>query len=110
MFRGNPTRTFHGSGPLPDGVDVLWQFPDKPMCGVSPLGGVDKVWCGSGWTGQPVVWDRPDGITEVIFGAYDNIIARKPKLGHLLRGILQGLEHSPAQFFGLSHFWVVEKN
>jgi len=71
MFRGNPTRTFHGSGPLPEGVDVLWRFPDEPMCGVSPLGGVDKVWCGSGWTGQPVVWDRPDGITEIIFGAYD---------------------------------------
>jgi SAM-dependent methyltransferase len=47
---------------------------------------------------------------QIIFGAYDNIIARSPKLGQLLRGILQGLEDSPAQFFGLSHFWVVEKN
>jgi outer membrane protein assembly factor BamB len=32
------------------------------------------VWCGSGWTGQPVVWERPDGVTEVIFGAYDKNI------------------------------------
>jgi len=47
---------------------------------------------------------------QIIFGAYDNIIARRPRFGHLLRGILQGLEDSPAQFFGLSHFWVVEKN
>jgi outer membrane protein assembly factor BamB len=41
------------------------------MCGTSRIGGEDKVWCGTGWTGQPVVWERPDGITEVIFGAYD---------------------------------------
>lgn len=47
---------------------------------------------------------------RIIFGAYDNIIARKPRLGRLLRGILQGLEDSPAQIFGLSHFWVVEKS
>jgi SAM-dependent methyltransferase len=47
---------------------------------------------------------------QIIFGAYDNIIAQRPKLGRLLRGVLQGLEDSPAQFFGLSHFWVVEKN
>ncbi|MDJ0498605.1 MAG: PQQ-binding-like beta-propeller repeat protein [Acidimicrobiia bacterium] len=71
MFRGNPTHTFHGTGPIPDGLEVLWRFPDQAMCGTSRLGGVDKVWCGTGWTGQPVVWERPDGITEVIFGAYD---------------------------------------
>ena len=41
------------------------------MCSVSRLSGEDKVWCGSGWTGQPVVWDRPDGITEVIVGTFD---------------------------------------
>jgi SAM-dependent methyltransferase len=45
----------------------------------------------------------------VIFGAYDNIIARWPTLGRLIRGITQGLEGSPARVFGLSHFWVVEK-
>jgi SAM-dependent methyltransferase len=46
----------------------------------------------------------------VIFGAYDNIIARKPTLGKILRVILQFLEKTPLQVFGLSHFWVVEKN
>lgn len=75
MFRGNPTHTFHGTGPLPDGLDVLWRFPeDSPMCGTSAVGGEATVWCGSGWTGQPVVWERPDGVTEVIFGAYDKNI------------------------------------
>ena len=46
---------------------------------------------------------------EIIFGAYDNIIARRPTFGRLLRGILQDLEKSPARVFGLSHFWVLEK-
>lgn len=46
---------------------------------------------------------------RVIFGGYDNIIARWPGFGRLLRSILQGLEATPLQAFGLSHFWVVEK-
>jgi len=46
---------------------------------------------------------------RIIFGAYDNIIARLPRLGRLLRFVLQALEKTPLQFFGLSHFWVVEK-
>lgn len=74
MFRGNPSRTYYGTGPIPLQPVVLWRFPDTAMCGNSPVGGEDKVWCGSGWTGQPVVWERPDGVTEVIFGAYDKHI------------------------------------
>jgi len=46
---------------------------------------------------------------KIIFGAYDNIIARQPKLGNLLRICLQFLEKTPLSYFGLSHFWVVEK-
>lgn len=45
----------------------------------------------------------------IIFGAYDNIIARFGAFGKVLRGILQFLEKTPLKFFGLSHFWVVEK-
>jgi SAM-dependent methyltransferase len=45
----------------------------------------------------------------IIFGAYDNIIARFGPLGKILRGILQFLEKTPLKIFGLSHFWVVEK-
>ncbi len=45
----------------------------------------------------------------VIFGAYDNLIARWPTLGRALRRVLQGLERTPLRFFGLSHFWVLEK-
>jgi SAM-dependent methyltransferase len=46
---------------------------------------------------------------SVIFGAYDNIIARRPQWGRLVRAILQWLEATPFQRFGLSHFWVIEK-
>jgi len=45
----------------------------------------------------------------IIFGAYDNIIAKFGSLGQVLRGILQFLERTPLKIFGLSHFWVVEK-
>ncbi|HSK65792.1 MAG TPA: class I SAM-dependent methyltransferase [Anaerolineales bacterium] len=45
----------------------------------------------------------------IIFGAYDNIIARFGPLGRILRGALQFLEKTPLKLFGLSHFWVVEK-
>ncbi len=45
----------------------------------------------------------------VIFGAYDNIIARWPTVGRLLRALLQSLEVTPLRAFGLSHFWVLER-
>jgi SAM-dependent methyltransferase len=47
---------------------------------------------------------------RIIFGAYDNVIARFGGLGKLLRAVLQFLERTPLRIFGLSHFWVVQKN
>jgi hypothetical protein len=46
----------------------------------------------------------------VIFGAYDNIIARFPAYGKAMRSLLQFLERTPLRVLGLSHFWVLEKN
>jgi outer membrane protein assembly factor BamB len=75
MFRGNPTRTYFGSGPIPaTAPDRLWRYPDNPMSGQSPVGNQPKTWAGTGWTGQPLVHVRDDGRTEVIFGAYDKHI------------------------------------
>ena len=75
MFRGNPTRTFYGTGPVPDSVpQQLWRYPERQMQGSSPVGRETKVWSGTGWTGQPVVYEREDGRTELIFGAYDKKI------------------------------------
>jgi len=45
----------------------------------------------------------------IIFGAYDNIIARTGAFGKILRGVLQFMEKTPLKMLGLSHFWVVEK-
>jgi len=45
----------------------------------------------------------------IIFGAYDNLIARFGAPGRLARSLLQFLERTPLKIFGLSHFWVVEK-
>jgi len=74
QFRGNPTHSWYGQGPLPTGAQVKWRFPDSALCSESTAGGNTKTWCGSGWTGQPSVWQRPDGITEVIVGAYDRAV------------------------------------
>ena len=74
MFRGNPTRTYYGAGPLGAGPSQLWLYPGSPMCSRSSAGGESKVWCGMGWTGQPVVYLRSDGVTELIFGAYDRAV------------------------------------
>jgi SAM-dependent methyltransferase len=57
------------------------------------------------FTGLPVRIEE----RTIIFGAYDNIIARWPTAGRILRAILQALEKSPLRVLGLSHFWVVER-
>lgn len=57
------------------------------------------------FTGLPVRFVE----RTVIFGAYDNIITRWPRLGRMLRAALHALEKTPARILGLSHFWVVEK-
>lgn len=46
---------------------------------------------------------------RVIFGGYDNIIHRHPRLGRWIRSTLYALEKTPLQILGLSHFWVIEK-
>lgn len=45
----------------------------------------------------------------IIFGAYDNIIARFGVAGKVLRAVLQFLEATPLRALGISHVWVVEK-
>ena len=71
-FRGNPTRTYYGTGPIPTNPKVLWRYPANgvKMCGPSAEYGITREWCGTGWTGQPAVFERK-GRTWVVFGAYD---------------------------------------
>jgi len=53
------------------------------------------------------------GLTEefrtTIFGGYDNIVQRFPTIGKVIRGLLQFLEKTPLNRFGLSHFWVMRR-
>lgn len=74
-FRGSPSRDYHGEGPMPRDPEVLWSYPGESggMCAESVVGGEAQVWCGTGWTGQPSVFER-DGRTWVVFGAYDRNI------------------------------------
>ncbi len=46
---------------------------------------------------------------QVIFGAYDNILARWPAFGRRLRALLHAFERTPLSVLGLSHLWVFEK-
>ena len=72
MFRGNATRTYYGEGPIPQNPKVLWRYPTTGgLCMTSSNIDGTRVWCGTGWTGQPNVIPHPSGKIEIREGAYD---------------------------------------
>jgi hypothetical protein len=107
--RGYPFET-HG---------VFWagryHFGNKPLVNYLPRRLRDQlaphVRVYSGRDMEKLVERLPVRIVErtVIFGAYDNIIARIGIAGRVLRAVLQFLERTPLRALGLSHYWVVEK-
>jgi len=48
-------------------------------------------------------------VHRYLFAGYDNIIARRPALGRILRRVTYALEGTPLSFLGLSHFLVYER-
>jgi SAM-dependent methyltransferase len=89
-----------GNIPLVNWLPRKWRDRLAPHVRVYSRRDLEKL-----FTGLPVsVVSR-----TVIFGAYDNIIARAPALGNALRTLLQWLEKTPLRGLGLSQFWVVEK-
>ena len=89
-----------GNIPLINYLPRVWRDKLAPHVNVYTRRDLKKL-----FEGQPVrIITR-----STIFGAYDNIISRKPTLGKLLRKIFQSLEKTSFQRLGLSHFWVVEK-
>lgn len=69
-FRGNPTRSYYGMGPVPESPQVQWRFgTGKELCSFSTVGTETTEWCGTGWTGQPTVFDY-DQRRWVVFGSY----------------------------------------
>ncbi len=92
---------FFGNKALINYLPRRWRDRLAPHVRVYSAGDLQKL-----FAGLPLkVIER-----RVIFGAYDNLIARFGPAGKLLRAALQTLESTPLQFFGLSHFWVLEKN
>jgi outer membrane protein assembly factor BamB len=72
-FRGNPSRSYMGEGPVPHSIAIHWRFPDHSMCSSSAEFDTSAIWCGTGWTGEPAVFER-GGHTWVVFGAYDRAV------------------------------------
>ena len=71
-FRGNLTRTYYGGGPIPRHPVIEWRYPASgSLCRRSTDIGGTRVWCGSGWKGQPNVIPSGHGRVEVREGAYD---------------------------------------
>jgi outer membrane protein assembly factor BamB len=65
MFRGNPTHTFYGTGPLSTQPQVLWRKQLGSYAGTRPDGTTFR-WAGTGWTGQAIRWGA-----RVYFGSVD---------------------------------------
>lgn len=93
-------RYHFGNIPLVNYLPHRWRDRLAPHVKIYTGGDLQRL-----FSGLPVrVIER-----RVVFGAYDNIIARWPAVGRLLRTVLQALENTPLRALGLSHFWVVEK-
>lgn len=93
-------RYHFGNIPLVNYLPRRWRDRLAPHVGVYTRRDLERL-----FAGLPVRFIERD----IIFGAYDNIIARRPAVGRALRAVLQFLEKTPLKIFGLSHFWVVEK-
>src|SRR5436309_1861657 len=71
-FRGNASRSFYGEGPIPKHPTVLWRYPSSGgLCSQSSDQEGKRLWCGTGWTGQPNVVVGKQGKIEIRIGAYD---------------------------------------
>lgn len=90
-----------GNIPLVNYLPRRWRDRLAPHVNVYTRGDLERL-----FAGLPVRMIS----RRMIFGAYDNIIARHPALGRILREFLQALEKTPLQILGLSHFWIIEKN
>jgi outer membrane protein assembly factor BamB len=77
VFRGNPTRTFYGYGPVPRDPAIAWRYPDQRMCSIEgDLEAGGRRWCGIGWTGQVVLREGGSGVgsVELAVGGYDGAV------------------------------------
>jgi outer membrane protein assembly factor BamB len=66
MFRGNPSHTFYGTGPLPEQPKLLWRTQLGTFAGKKVGHKETTIWKGTGWSGHPVRWGK-----HVFVGAVD---------------------------------------
>jgi SAM-dependent methyltransferase len=88
-----------GNIPLVNYLPRSWRDRLAPHVRIYSKRDLDKL-----FYGLPVKFTQ----RTIIFGAYDNWIARFGRLGKIMRAILHALEKTPLKILGLSHFWVVE--
>ncbi len=93
-------RYYFGNKPFVNYLPRVWRDKLAPHVRVYSRRDMQKL-----FDGLPVKFIE----RTVIFGAYDNIIARTGIFGKILRTVLQFLEKTPLKVLGISHFWVVEK-
>ncbi len=107
--RGYPVEThgvfwkgkyYFGNKPFVNYLPRVWRDKLAPHVRVYSKRDLQKL-----FEGLPVKFIE----RTVIFGAYDNIIARFGAMGKILRAVLQFLEATPLRALGISHFWAVEK-
>ncbi len=107
--RGYPVEThgifwkgkyYFGNKPFVNYLPRIWRDKLAPHVRVYSKRDLQKL-----FDGLPVKFIA----RTIIFGAYDNIIARTGIFGKIIRAVLQFAEATPLRILGLSHFWVVEK-
>jgi SAM-dependent methyltransferase len=107
--RGYPVEThgifwkgkyYFGNKPFVNYLPRVWRDKLAPHVRVYSRRDMQKL-----FEGLPVKFIE----RTIIFGAYDNIIARTGIFGKVIRAVLQFAESTPLKALGLSHFWVVEK-
>lgn len=75
-FLGNETRRFHGIGPVPEKLEVIW----RAHIGSGTTGGTASsagpvTWSGTGWTGQPALV-RDKGKLYLLVGGFDHNLVK----------------------------------
>jgi len=75
-FLGDETRRFHGLGPVPETLEVIW----RTHIGSGTTGGTASsagmiTWSGTGWTGQPALV-RDGGKLYLIVGGFDHNLVK----------------------------------
>jgi SAM-dependent methyltransferase len=90
-----------GNTPLINYLPARWRNQLAPHVRVYTPRGIRRLFA-----------DLPVRIVEhtCIFGGYDNVVQRAPRLGRLIRGLLYPLEKTPLRWLGLSHWLVVQKH